>query len=52
MEERPFSDKRAEPTQEELKQTLRDSFVYYNGLMEITLPFSRDWNFSKSSGWI
>lgn len=52
MEERPFSDKRAEPTQEELKQALRDSFVYYNRLMEITLPLSRDWNFSKSSGWM
>lgn len=52
MEERPFSDKGAEPTQKELKQALRDSFVYYNGLMEITLPFSRDWNFSNSSGWM
>ncbi len=52
MEERPFLDKSVEPTEEKLKQALGDSYVYYEGLMEIAGSFSKDWNFSKSSGWM
>jgi hypothetical protein len=52
MEKRPFMDKDAEPEDEKLKQTLEDSYDYYNELMEVTDSFLKDWNFSKSSGWM
>jgi hypothetical protein len=52
MEERPFSDKEAEPTEGKLKETFENSYVYYEELMDITKSFSKDWNFSKSSGWM
>jgi hypothetical protein len=52
MEERPFSDKEDEPTEEKLKETLENSYVYYKELMDITKSFSKDWNFSKASGWM
>lgn len=52
MEERPFMDKNAEPEDEKLKQAFGDSYSYYGELMEITDAFLKDWNFSKSSGWM
>lgn len=52
MEERPFMDKEAKPEEKKLKQTLRESYGYYNELMEIADSFLKDWNFSKSSGWM
>lgn len=52
MEERPFMDKTTKPTEEELKQTLEESYILYQNLMEITDSFLKDWNFSKSSGWM
>lgn len=52
MEERPFMDKDAKPIEEKLKQTMGDSYSNYNELMEIADSFLKDWNFSKSSGWM
>jgi hypothetical protein len=52
MEERPFVDKEAEPTEEKLEHTLGSSYSYYNELMEVANSFLRDWNFSKASGWM
>lgn len=52
MEERPFLDKAVEPTKEKLKQALEYSYDYYEGLIEIAGSFLKDWNFSKSSGWM
>lgn len=52
MQERPFMDKDAKPTDEKLKQTMGDSYSNYAELMEITDSFLKDWNFSKSSGWM
>jgi hypothetical protein len=52
MEKRLFLDKAAKPTEERLKQTLDDSYVHYNELMGIADSFLKDWNFSKSSGWM
>ena len=52
MEERPFLDKVAEPTDVTLRQALGDLYIYYGCLMDITHSFFQDWNFSKTSGWI
>ncbi|MGZ7044413.1 MAG: DUF3788 family protein, partial [Methanobacterium sp.] len=52
MNIRPFSDKETEPTEKKLKQTLGVSYVYYYELMEIADSFLKDWNLSKSSGWM
>lgn len=52
MEKRPFMDKEAKPEEKKLKQTLEYSYEYYNELMEISDSFLKDWNFSKSSGWM
>lgn len=52
MEERPFIDKANEPNEEKLKEELGDQYNYYNELMDISNSFLKDWNFSKSSGWM
>ena len=52
MEERPFSNKASKPTNDNIKKVLASAFSYYNQVMENTKAFSREWNYSKSSGWI
>lgn len=52
MEERPFMNKDTEPTEEKLKQTLEDLYIYYKELMGIADSFLKEWKFSKSSGWM
>src|ERR1017187_3864041 len=52
MEERPFSSKSSKPAAENLKKVLASTFFYYNQLMRNTKAFSKEWNYSKSSGWI
>ena len=52
MEERPFLDETAEPTEQMLKKSLKDSYVYYNALIKSADSFLKDWNFSKRSGWM
>ena len=52
MEERPFYNKTSKPTNDNIKKVLASTFSYYNQFMEITEAFSKEWNYSKSSGWI
>ena len=52
MEERPFIDKANEPNEEKLKESLGGQYNHYNELMYVSNSFLKDWNFSKSSGWM
>ena len=52
MEERSFLDKEYKPTDETLKAAFGDSYIYYEGLIDVADSFLKDWNFSKSSGWM
>jgi hypothetical protein len=52
MHERPFHNEKSKPTDVSLKRTLSSTFSYYNQLLKYTKAFSREWNYSKSSGWM
>jgi hypothetical protein len=52
MKERPFCNKTSKPTNDNIKIALASTFSYYNQLMENTKAFSKEWNYSKSSGWM
>lgn len=52
MEERPFLDKKSKPTEQMLQSAFGETYTYYKNLMDSTDSFSKDWNFSKSSGWM
>jgi hypothetical protein len=52
MEERPFYNKTSKPTDGNLKKVLTSTFSFYNQLLKHTNAFSREWNYSKSSGWM
>ena len=52
MENRPFLDSDIKPVDSTLKSTLDNSYSYYESLMGIADSYLKDWNFSKSSGWM
>lgn len=52
MEERPFLDKNSKPTEQTLQPALGDAYGHYGKLMDTADSFSKDRNFSKSSGWM
>ncbi|HMK54172.1 MAG TPA: DUF3788 family protein, partial [Methanobacteriaceae archaeon] len=52
MEKRPFLDSDIKPVDSTLKSTLDNSYSYYESLMGIADSYLKDWNFSKSSGWM
>lgn len=52
MEARPFSQKTLKPTDVLLKKELASVVPYYNQLMDIVKTFSKEWNYSKSGGWM
>lgn len=52
MEERPFCNKTFKPTNDSIKKALASTFSYYNQLLENTKAYSKEWNYSKSSGWM
>jgi len=52
MEKRPFLDKNSKPTEQMLQSKFGETYTYYENLMNISDSFSKDWNFSKSSGWM
>ena len=52
MKERPFCQKTSKPTTDNIKKVLLSAFSYYNQFMKNTKTFSKEWNYSKSSGWI
>jgi hypothetical protein len=52
MAERFFSDESTKPDENNLKTVLGDVYKEYKSIMEISDFFFKDWNFSKSSGWM
>ena len=52
MVERVFLDESKKPSAQSLKTSFGNSYNNYNDLMDITESFSKDWNFSKTSGWM
>jgi len=52
MEERVFLNKSVKPTDRTIRSALAKAFPFYDELMKITGAFSKEWNYSKSSGWI
>ena len=52
MEKRPFLDRNSMPNEQMMQSTLGETCTYYENLMDITGSFSKDWNFSKSGGWM
>lgn len=52
MEKRPFAEKSLQPTEVFLKNILGGVYKLYNDLDRLTFQFEKDWNFSKSSGWM
>lgn len=52
MAERFFSDESTKPNENNLKTVLGDVYNEYTSIMELSDFFSKDWNFSKSSGWM
>ena len=52
MAERFFSDESTKPNENNLKTVLGDVYNDYKSIMDISDFFSKDWNFSKSSGWM
>ena len=52
MDERPFSDKTIQPSDEDIKRILNKSYIYYSELNILANQFKKEWHFSKSSGWM
>ena len=52
MENRPFSDKNEKPDNDSLTKILGKTKSHYDDLVKSTENFNRNWNYSKSSGWI
>jgi Protein of unknown function (DUF3788) len=52
MNEKPFLEKTLKPVNNNIKKVLAATFPYYDQLMEMTQIFSKNWNYSKSSGWM
>jgi hypothetical protein len=50
--ERPFADSGIRPTEPELESTLGGALGRYRSLLGLTTAFSREWNYSKTSGWM
>jgi Protein of unknown function (DUF3788) len=50
--ERPFADGATRPTESALESTLGHAFGRYRSLLGLDTSFSRDWNYSKTSGWM
>jgi len=52
MDKRPFSQQSLQPTEESLKNILSYTYQLYHELNGLTIRFQKEWNFSKSSGWM
>lgn len=52
MEQRPFTDKSVQPDELLLKKALGKAYKFHTELDNLTAPFKKDWNHSKSSGWM
>ena len=52
MDERVFLDKSCKPTEQALESALETVYTQYKRIMEIASSYSKDWTFTKSSGWM
>jgi hypothetical protein len=52
MEERVFIEKQPKPAEESLLNAFGESYRYFKCLMDISESYNKDWNFSKTSGWM
>ncbi len=52
MDQRPFTDKSVQPDEQLLKNALGKAYKFYTELGSLTASFKKDWNYSKSSGWM
>lgn len=52
MDQRPFTDKSIHPDEQLLKNALGKTYKFYTELDNLTATFKKDWNYSKSSGWM
>ncbi len=52
MEERLFFNESTKPNEQTLKAAFGNVYTHFKELMDISNSFSKDWNFSKSSGWM
>lgn len=52
MNERPFCDPNTKPMEQALRSTLGKAYAYYQKALSLADSYSRDWAFSKSSGWM
>lgn len=52
MKDRPFSNSKIRPTEEALAKSLSKTSLLYLDLMNVTRGLGKEWNYSKSSGWV
>ena len=52
MEERVFIVEQPKPDEESLQNAFGESYRYFKELMDISDSYIKDWNFSKTSGWM
>jgi len=52
MEEKIFLDKTNKPTDENIKTGFGKVYAYFSKINDLTKNYSKDWIFSKSSGWM
>lgn len=52
MEQRPFTDKSVQPDEQLLKNVLGKAYKFYTELSTLTATFKKEWNYSKTSGWM
>jgi hypothetical protein len=52
MEERVFIEELPKPAEESLQNAFGESYRYFKDLMDISDSYIKDWNFSKTSGWM
>ena len=52
MDARPFLGRTPKPENDSVKKVLAGVFPCYSLLMEKTAAFAKEWNYSKSGGWM
>ena len=52
MKERPFLDESNKPTEQVMKAMLGSTYAYYSNIIDLVGIYSREWTFSKGSGWM
>lgn len=52
MNKRPFIQKTGKPTEKTLQASLGSAYNCYRKVMDLASSYSKEWIFSKSSGWM